>query len=388
MKRVLSVIPGPTFGGAANQVLRLHGLLRDAGFELLPVLPPDGEEPTRRLREAGIEVRHQPMHRLRATADPRVHAAWVRNTGGELGALRALTRELGADVVMNHGDLNPQAGIAGHLEGRAVAWQLLDTRTPPALRRLTMPLVTRIADVVMTVGDDLARLHPGVPELGARCVTTYPPVDAAAMAGTVARRAAARAELGVRADALVVGAVGNRNPQKGHEWLVRAAAQVRDRRPELAVLVLGAASPGHEAYEAAMRAEAERHGMDLTIVDPKDRVPELMGALDVLVLSSVPRSEGVPTVILEAMAAGLPVVATDVGAVREAVVDGVTGRVVAPLDAEALAAAIDEHAASKDLRETRGAAGRARIAETFSLEACAAAYVTSFERALDHRARR
>ena len=387
MRRVLSVIPGPTFGGAANQVLRLHGPLRDAGFELVPVLPPDGEEPTRRLEEAGIAVRHQPMHRLRATADPRVHAAWVRNTGRELKALRALTREVGADVVMNHGDLNPQAGIAGHLEGRAVAWQLLDTRTPPALRRLTMPFVTRIADCVMVVGDHLGELHPGVPELGERCVTTYPPVDVAAMSETVGRRAEARAELGVSADALVVGAVGNRNPQKGHDWLVRAAAQVKARRPELAVLILGAPSPGHEAYEAGVRAEAERHGMELTIVDPRDRVPALMGALDVLVLSSVPRSEGVPTVILEAMAAGLPVVATDVGAVSEAVVDGVTGRVVPPLDADALASAIEEHA-SPELRAERGAAGRARIEERFGLDSCAAAYVTSFERALAHRATR
>ncbi|MEA2123314.1 MAG: hypothetical protein QOI80_96 [Solirubrobacteraceae bacterium] len=390
MRRVLSVIPGPTFGGAATQAERLHRPLRALGWELVVVLAPDARPVIDRLTAAGLEVHVQPMHRLRASRAPGPHWALARHTLPETAALRRLVLGVGACVVQNHGDLNPQAGIAGHIEGAAVHWHLLDTRTPPALRRLTMPLVTRLSDSISTIGEVLADEHPGVRGLGERCVVVYPSVDAAAFAGARDRRAAARAELGVPDGALCVGAIGNRNPQKGHQWLVRAMARVRAQRPGAVVRILGAPSPGHEGYEAELRAEAAALGLrdddgSFRIVDPGRRVPELIGAFDILCMPSVPNSEGLPTVLLEAMAAGVPVVATDVGAVREAVEPGRTGAVVPALDAEALAAALLAVAAAP---QATVAAARARVLSDFSLDALAGRFDRAYALALEHRAGR
>lgn len=385
MTRVLTVIPGPTFGGAANQVLQLAGPLAAVGWELHPVLPDELGNAAGRLEAAGIEVTRVPMRRLRNTLSPGPHVALARHARGDVRTLRRLVERTGAAVVQNHGDLNPQAGIAGHLEGAAVHWQLLDTRTPVPVRRLTMPVVTRLADSMSTWGRELARVHPGAEALGERCVTVFPAVDPARFRDARGRRDAARDELGIARDALCIGAIGNRNPQKGHDALVRAAAAIRDRFPSVHVAVLGALSPGHDDYERSLHETAARTGLSaLTVTDPGARVPELIGAFDVLCMPSVPNSEGLPTVIVEAMTAGIPVVATDVGAVREAIDGPDAGLVVPPGDDRALADALARLLGDDGRRERLAATARERAAR-FSPAALVEVYARAYELAVEHR---
>jgi glycosyltransferase involved in cell wall biosynthesis len=194
----------------------------------------------------------------------------------------------------------------------------------------------------------------------------------------------------VPAGALCIGAIGNRNPQKGHDSLVRAAARVRDAHPGVVVRVLGAPSPGHDDYERALHETAERLGLTqardaFAAVDPGDRVAELIGALDVMCMPSVPNSEGMPTVIFEAMAAEIPVVATDVGAVREIFGSSPSGGLLVPAsDDDALAAALLRLVEDPTLRARIGAAGQVRAGE-FSLERLTGLYASAYELALEHR---
>ena len=381
---MLAVIPGPTFGGSANQVMQLAAPLRERGWELVAVLPDEPGNAAGRLEAAGVAVHRLPMRRLRNTPSPGPHLALARHSPGDVQRLRRLVRELGAVVVQNHGDLNPQAGIAGHLEGAAVHWHLLDTRTPAPVRRVTMKLVTRLADSISTVGEELARVHPGAQSLGERCITVYPPHDNARFARAGERRAAARRELGIAGDAICIGAIGNRNPQKGHDSLVRAVARLRAERPQLVVRVLGAPSPGHDDYERELQDAGRALGDAFGTADPGDRVPDLIGALDVMCMPSVPNSEGMPTVIFEAMAAGIPVVATDVGAVPEIFGASGAGLLVPPADQTALVDALARVTADPARRAEMGEAGRARAAE-FSLDRLVALYVRGYELAVEHR---
>jgi glycosyltransferase involved in cell wall biosynthesis len=391
--RLLSVIHGPVFGGAHNQALRLAPLLAERGVQTLAVVPPEGADAAARLRGAGVETITMPLHRLRATPRPGVQARFLGGLGPEVGRLRRLIRERRINVVQAHGPTNPHAALAARLERDvAVVWQILDTRAPRILRAAMMPTVVRLSDAITAWGDALARAHPGAAGLGERLIIVYPPVDAVAFAPDPAARAAARAGLNVSGDEPVIGTVGVLNPQKGHEHLIRAAGIAARAHPDLAVRILGAASPAHRAYGRRLRADAaaaepegDRRRFDF--VDPEFGVRTLLRALDVFVLASVPRSEGMPTAVLEAMACAKPVVATDVGAVRELVEDGVTGLVVPPSDDEALATAITRLLDDGRLREAIGSAARRRATERFGLQRLADLHLRAYELARAHRSR-
>lgn len=386
--RGLFVVNNPVFGGGQGQLVRLRAPLLARDWEFVAVTP-RGADAAVRLRAGGVEVEEMPLHRLRATPDPRIQLPFAASIPREVTALRRLIRRRGIDLVQVHGDTNQHAAIAGHLEGIAVVWQLYDTRTPRALRRVTMPVVTRIADVITTWGRALGHEYPGTDRLGQRWVPVFPPVDGGEFAPDPARREAARSELGLGDGDVAVAVVGMLNPSKGHDGFVRALALARRERPRLVGRILGPSSPAHAEYERGVRDDARRLGLldggALQIRDAGARVAALLPGFDVLALSSVPRSEGMPTVILEAMACGLPVVATDVGAVRELVRDGETGFVVAPGDDAALADSLAALSDDSELRTRMGEAGRRRFAETFRLDRLADIHAQAYELALAHR---
>ena len=390
--RLLSIVHNPVFGGGMNVILRLAEPLRERGWETVAMVPdlPEARPGLERMRAAGVPAGTMPLHRVRKTLDPRVHAAFAAGFRREVATMRALIRREKIDLVQAYGDTNPHLALAGHLEGKAVIWQLYDTVTPPPLRRVTMPVVSRLADVVMTWGRALAEAYPGAVEMGERCVTVFPPVDASRFDGSPERRRRAREELGLPEDALVVGTVGNRNPTKGHDELARAVAELRADGRDVWCRALGASSPVHAEHMRAVDATVSELGLGdrMAFMDPGVRVPELLPALDVFVISSVPRSEGMPTVILEAMSCGIPVVSTDVGAVREVVEEGVVGHVVPPLDTPALVGAIAPLLDDAGLRRRLGEAGRRRAFERYDLGRCADVYADAYRVALDHRASR
>ena len=202
-----------------------------------------------------------------------------------------------------------------------------------------MPLVTRLAGAVMCTGEAVARAHPGAAGLGERLVLFFPPVDLELFRADPAVRSRARSELGLGPDEPVVGTVGNLTPMKDHDTLVRAAAALHRMHPGTRFVILGSSYEHRSGYADEVLRTGEELGLqpgrDLIIRDPGERVAELAQAFDVFWLSSRSRSEGLPTVVGEAMALGLPVVATRVGSVPEAVDGG--GLLVPPSDPEALA---------------------------------------------------
>jgi glycosyltransferase involved in cell wall biosynthesis len=388
-RRLLSVIHGPVYGGGFNQLVQLREPLRRHGWETIAGLTNEPGNAADRLRQEGVEMEVMPLHRLRATPDPRVQGPFVARFWPEVRALRRVIRERRIDLVQAHGDTNPHAAIAAHLEGVAVVWQIYDTRTPAPLRRVTMPMVTRIADAITTWGMDLARVHPGTLGLGERHVVVFPPVDADRFQPDAERRAAARRELGVSEGDFLIGAVGVRNPTKGYEWLARALAQIRSERPEIQVRVLGSPSPVHQEYERSVLNEIAGLGVGdiFEIRDPGPRVPELMPGFDALILSSVPRSEGIPTVILEAMSCGIPVISTDVGAIRE-VLPADAGLLIPPEEVSPMAEAMGRLAGDRERAEVMGRRGRELVEERYRLEVCAERHLTAYDLALKHRAAR
>jgi glycosyltransferase involved in cell wall biosynthesis len=386
---VIFVIHYPVFGGPHNQALLLARWLERYGVRMTVVLPTEHGSAAKRLADAGVDVVQVGLHRLRATSNPRDQLRFVISMPREVGALRRLIRSRSIDVVQIGGLVNPHGAIAARLEGVPVIWQILDTRPPMALRRVMMPLVLRLSDAVMTTGRKVATMHPGADSIGDRLRPFFPPVEPDFFTRRQLDRDAARAEFGFAPGDLVVVSVGNLNPQKGHEHLLRAAALARRTRPEIKVLVAGEPHPTHRGYEQGLHRLAGELGLDVgkdvVFAGALSDVRPALAAADVFVLASVRRSEGAPTAIGEAMMMELPVVATDVGAVREVVDDGRTGFVVPPLDAQALADAILRTLGDDEARASFGRRGRVRAIERFSAEECARVHLEAYEYVLRKR---
>jgi glycosyltransferase involved in cell wall biosynthesis len=165
---------------------------------------------------------------------------------------------------------------------------------------------------------------------------------------------------------------------KDFTTLLEALARVR--APCHTVLV--GDGPSLPAISAAVQEDGLFERVEL--LGARADIPELLARSDVFVLSS--RSEGFPVSILEAMAAGLPVVATDVGGIAEAVEDGETGLLVPAADPEALACALERLVSDADLRRRLGAAGRARALRLFDVTRYRRAYVELYCRELQRSA--
>lgn len=192
-------------------------------------------------------------------------------------------------------------------------------------------------------------------------------------------RTDARAMFGLPADkSPVVTIVANmRHPVKDYPMFLRAARRVHERIPE-AVFALA----GEGDLMPSLRALAVELGLEQNVhfLGRCDRIAELLFASDVCVLSS--KAEGFSNSILEYMGAGRPVVATDVGGAREAIVEGETGFIVPSGDADALATRIETLLHDRDLAKAMGNRGRQVVVEKFSAQAQLVATERLYDQAL------
>jgi glycosyltransferase involved in cell wall biosynthesis len=343
-----------TTGGGERHVADLLRGLPARGFE--PVLVcPEGGDLTALARELGISVRHA-----------RIDAGF---SAGRVSALRAALREFDPAIVHAHGsraalfarlaDADARRRCIYTVHGihvdkagsRARRFALL--RTERSLRRRTAHFIT-VAEADCDKG---ARL--GV--LDTRRTTTVHngiPVPAPAVA-----RGAFRAELGIDAEAPLVLCVGRFHAQKDHATLLRAWPGVVERLPGATLALVGSGE-----LEGDLRASviALRLSDSVRFVCPRADLGPVYADADVFALSSL--WEGLPYVVLEAMNFGVPVVATGVDGLPEAVTSGIDGVLVPTAHPAALADAILGVLADPAARAEMGRAAKARIAEEFSLD--------------------
>ncbi len=177
-----------------------------------------------------------------------------------------------------------------------------------------------------------------------------------------------RTALGLSEEDITIGTVGHFAPLKGYEDFVRAMPTILQKIPRARFLIVGEAIyPAYRDYKQQIGDLVDRLGLSgkVNFTGFRDDLREVLDILDIFVLPS--RSEGFGRANLEAMAAGKPVVSTNVGGIPEVVINGEDGILVPPCDPGALAAAIIRLAEDKALAGKMGAAGRKR-AEQFTIE--------------------
>lgn len=187
-----------------------------------------------------------------------------------------------------------------------------------------------------------------------------------------------REEFGLMDRSPVIGSVGSGRPEKGFQFLVEAAPSILQAFPNARFILVGGSV---EKFIPRL----DELGIRTHFIIPGHRVDavDIMGLFDVFVLPSIDM-ESCPNVLLEAMGVGLPVVGADVGGVAEILEDGVSGLVVRPGDAVALAKAVVEILSNSQRAANMGAAGRQRIETNFTFESKVQQTIEVYEKVLKH----
>jgi glycosyltransferase involved in cell wall biosynthesis len=348
--RVLQLL-GPSTGGIRRHVAHLAERLGERGWDVTTAGPPgvlDGLAPLDHEVDvpAGVDgaalVRSRRSLRAAVAGVDVVHAHGLK--AGWLASTLAPRPPL---VVTVHNLVLPD------VVGAAA----------PVLQALEVGLPAR-ADVVIAVSGEIARRFTGASGGGKVQVVApaSPPARARRPVGEV------RSGLGVVEGEELIVSVGRLHAQKGLDVLVEAMALLRRRRPQARLAVVG----GGPAEEQLRRQVAALDlGDVVTLAGPSLCAADELAAADVVVLAS--RWEGWPLVVAESVALGSPIVATAVGGVPDVVVDGVTGRLVAPGSPAALAEAIEAVLADPAAAGQRAEAARRRLEERYPPEALVSA---------------
>jgi glycosyltransferase involved in cell wall biosynthesis len=396
-RTVLHVVANLDRGGAQEVVRTLALYLPECGWS--PVVATLRDGPLRaELEAAGVPVavltsrRHSMLSPLKAAAELRQIRA----------GLRAVVREHAVSVLQTHllGSLDFLVLTLRHHGLPAVLWTVhnavLDLRPdqlPPGQRwllgakragyRLAYRVGGRLADGFVAVSDAVGSAVRRTYRPPARRLFVIPNGVDTERYATAPSRDAMRSSLALpsRAKALIV--VAKLYEQKGHAVLFEALAGA-SLPADVHVLIVGD-GPERDRLE---RLAADRGLGSVRFLGNRPDIPDLLAASDLFVLPSL--WEGLPMALLEAMAAGLAVIATDVAGSRQVVVSAKSGVLVAPGDAKALGEAVRRLLEDDAERARLASGGRERVRDAFSARTQAARHARAYDAALHHarRARR
>jgi glycosyltransferase involved in cell wall biosynthesis len=387
MINFLNVIHYPVFGGPHNRACRLNKALNKRGYKSILLLPEENGDSAEKLKKNGLSFFQIPLSRARANFNLALHWSYFRNFLREIQTIREIIRNKKIRLVLVSGLVNPHGAIAGVLENIPVVWQITDSRTPLILIYFLLPLVQKLADSVMFNGAGLRDLHMKKSSFNLPNFIYYPPVDTNCFQISIEKRWAMRQTLRLDKDTKVVGMVANLNPQKGIEYFIKAAHIIHRTIPNTKFLLIGARYESHFKYNQLINHELITSGVPrdcFIFTGAVSNVERFYPAMDVKLITSVPHSEGTTTTAMEAMACGIPVVATNVGSVREVVEDNVTGLIVVPQCPESIAHATIKLLRNDGLRQRMSEEGRMKAESLYEVEVCAETHVRAFEAAVTH----
>lgn len=358
--RIAYVIDELEYGGTQRQLLEMAVGFRARGWDvsvlcLQPILAMLEE-----FRAAGVAVH---LLAKRRTLDP-----------GLVLALRVHFARQGVDLVHAFSPIGEiYAGLAARSSGRPFIASLRNSHEPlPTAGRIAQWLAFRLARLVVANSSAGARWAAGhALDSPARLVTV--PNGLAARAPISAPRAALRRGLGLDDAHVVILSVGRLVPQKGYDCALDLFESLNRWHPDTRLLIAG---DGPERPGLAARIRDRKLESKATLLGSRADVPDLLAAADIYLSTS--RHEGMSNSIMEAMAAGLPIVATGVGGTPELIEDGQSGWLFPPREVEQALARLSALVTDQALRARLGAGARERVTSAFGPEAMVARMETLY----------
>jgi sugar transferase (PEP-CTERM/EpsH1 system associated) len=366
--RIMHVVDSLGKGGLENGLVNLIERLDPISFE----------HTVYAIRRLGLNAERLPSERVRVLClgkketDSRI----------QVGALARAIREVRPDIVHSRNWSAVEAVIAGRwvrscaLVHSEHGLESADTVPEPWRRICLRRLAYELADRVVSVSYQLRDLHARRTGFPARRINViHNGVDGGRFFPGAAVRARMRHELGISGDEFCIGCVGSLFPVKDHMTLLKAIAEINAACGDWRLFVIGE-GPERGRLESFLDANVDWK-QRVSFLGSSNRVSELLNAMDVYVLPSI--MEGISNSLLEAMATGLPVVATATGGNREVVIDGNSG-LLFPVGAfRQLAEKLLTLRAHRDLRLQLGQQALRRVRENFSMDSMVREYAQLYE---------
>jgi glycosyltransferase involved in cell wall biosynthesis len=356
-RRVGHIMPWPNVGGTEHAQARLACAVEGPEFTSIAFCLPDARSVSALFESGGVPVVTY------ESAEPsfRHPRAYLRASFALARMLRAERVDLVhfADVVAAH-----RGSLAALLAGLPSITQVRNA-FPDVLSRRDRIFMKPVRHFAF-VSADAWRVF-GYPVKSPRGSVLYDGIDTEPIDSYI--RATVREELGVAPATRIVGMVARVSAQKDYPTLVRAATEVIIDHPDVHFVVVGQYSgvPAYTEHHGMVMRMIREHGLTryFTFTDHRDDVTRLISAMDICVLST--HQEGLPLVILEAMAQSKPFIGTRVGGIPEIVRDNETGLLVPHADAPALAHAITRVLDDEVLATRLGAGGVSLVRGEFSM---------------------
>jgi glycosyltransferase involved in cell wall biosynthesis len=379
--KILSVNNTTDLYGASRCLERVFGQFVHDGHDVHAVLPGSGPLNTI-LEERGVRVHIQPSLSI-----------FDRSKVGSIGGclrflllfpvsviqLLVLILRYRIDVVHTNTGVLPSSGVAAFLSGRPHIWHIRELFGEfgwlwKPYQRYMYLFSSAIVAISRCAHDqfDLA--------LRNKVHVIYDGLNETLAEVNPLRRDVFRSAL--PAGKHLVGVMGRiKWHRKGQEVLVRAASLLKSRHPKTHYVLIGTAAQGNEDHEINLRALITSLGLDddFTLVGETQDPISAFAALDIAVVPSV-QPEPFGCVVIEAMAAGVPVVGSDCGGIAEQIVDGVSGLLFAPGNPQALANSLDLLFSDASLRKQMAVDGLRRVHTTFQLQTTCRQLLTLFDR--------
>lgn len=356
-------------GGEYSLFYLIQGLRKDL-FNLL-VIYAEENNLIEKYREAGIETLKIPLspriistYRDGIRYNPFHLCACVWHLIGGIVRLARILHNYNIDMLHPHDNLSKIiGGIAARCAGVKVVTHCRDELKNGFVEKVLKYYQYFVMDKIITVSNKVRNLFILNGRVPARVVTIYNGIDPDLFNPDKIDNSA-RAEMRIENGCTVVGTVAVFDSCKGHVYLFEALERLKSEGlKNFKCLVVG---DGREKENLVDFVEKSRLSKEVVFLGYRKDIPRLLRVLDILVIPSV--QEAFPRVALEAMAMRVPVIATNVGGLPEAILDGKTGIIIPPKDIEALCNALKYLIENPKLREEMGRNGRRRVEKNFTIE--------------------
>jgi glycosyltransferase involved in cell wall biosynthesis len=365
--RILQLISSGGYYGAENMLVNLVHQLRSRGFDIVVGVFENTHRPGKanalqdELKTRNISVEMIPC-------EGKIDLSTI-------SSIRSCVEKHAIDVVHSHGY---KADIYGYFALRKLSTPIVATCHNWPSKSLHMRLYSLADRILLRKFDKVAAVSDKVAGLLRRCGVPTAKVEVIDNGIDIDKFADRKPTLlneMERPGKLLIGTVGRLVRKKGYEYLLKAIKGLEN--PNLMVVLVGDGPERKSIEELAGRLGISEN---VRIFGYRPDMPEVYASLDIVVLPSL--DEGLPLTVLEAMAAKRAIVATDVGAVGKAIIDGQTGLLVRPAAVEPLRDAIAQLVANSDLRAQLGTRAQRRARERFSASAMAKSYAELYDSVL------